>query len=89
VPKFRKKPIVIEAREFTGPEVARELADWCGGSTYQRYFFGRPQTMVIEIPTLEGTMEATEGDWLIKGVEGEFYPCHPQIFAKTYEPADV
>ena len=39
----------------------------------------------IEIPTLEGTMTATVGDWIIKGVAGEFYPCKPDIFEKTYE----
>jgi hypothetical protein len=42
----------------------------------------------IYIPTLEGTMLATVGDWIIRGVKGEFYPCKPDIFALTYEPAD-
>ena len=43
----------------------------------------------IFIRTLEGEMTATQGDWIIKGVKGEFYPCKPDIFAATYEPADA
>lgn len=47
-----------------------------------------PNRIGLIIPTLEGDMLAVEGDWIIKGVEGEFYPCKPDIFAKTYEEAE-
>ena len=43
----------------------------------------------VAIPTLEGTMRAEIGDWIIRGVKGEFYPCKPDIFEATYEPADA
>ena len=49
---------------------------------------GRPRISLL-IPTLEGTMQADENDWIIRGVKGELYPCKPDIFAATYEPADV
>jgi hypothetical protein len=44
--------------------------------------------IALDIPTLEGTMRAEQGDWIIRGVHGEFYPCKPDIFAATYEPAE-
>jgi len=89
MPKFRKKPVEIEAIQFVG-ENAEELVNWIGGNSdwYQRYFMGKPETKVIEIPTLEGTMEAVEGDWIIQGVQGEFYPCKPDIFEQTYEAVE-
>lgn len=87
MPKFRKIPVVIEARRFSGDAEAHKLARWCGGqvhlaSTLVDVYF------VIDIPTLEGTMRAEPGDWIIRGVEGEFYPCKPGIFAETYEPVE-
>ena len=74
MPKFRKKPIVIEAEEFLGqkhPAICRcEMPkNW-------------------HIHTLEGQMEIKCNDWLIKGVAGEFYPCHPDIFRATYESVE-
>lgn len=83
--KFRKKPALIEAMRFTRAATSRhgyEVAAWCGG----RFNAGPPCT--ISIPTLEGVMTASEGDWIIRGVQGEFYPCKPDIFAATYEPAE-
>lgn len=74
--KFRKKPVVIEAREFTGFNWP-ELDEWIGQN--QVY----PQ-----IKTLEGIHHVSVGDWVIKGVKGEFYPCKPDIFEQTYEKAD-
>lgn len=84
MPKFRKKPVVIEARELTHASHA-EVAAWCGGKTWSR----PPMRAVtgITIPTLEGDMNADYGDWIIRGIKGEFYPCKPDIFAATYEPA--
>lgn len=76
--KFRKKPVVIEARELTfDREVQRELEDWCSGVP--------GPDGGIWIDTLEGRHLATTGDYIIKGVKGEFYPCKPDIFEMTYE----
>ena len=91
--KYRKKPVVVEAIQFrsgTLPGHGAQVAAWCGGRfnvdvkpsdhTDVRY--------TISIPTLEGVMTAEEGDWIIRGVAGEFYPCKPEIFASTYEPEE-
>jgi len=77
---FRKKPVVIEARLFESIGDGSLIAQWCGGSNE-----ASPEH--VDIATLEGTMRADLGDWIIKGVQGEFYPCKPDIFAATYEPA--
>jgi hypothetical protein len=78
--KFRKKPVVIEARQFAEPVDGSVLCTWCGGTNEK-------SPHEIQITTLEGTMTADLGDWIICGVKGEFYPCKPDIFAATYEPA--
>lgn len=87
MPKFRKRPIVIEARRFRTDAEASELAQWCGGQLHlaATLFDVHP---VIDIPTLEGTMRAYVGDWIIRGVAGEFYPCRDDIFTATYEPVE-
>jgi hypothetical protein len=78
MPKYRKKPVVIEAKELTyNTDVQEEIADWCNGKQ------GPDGSVFIE--TLEGRMTAVTGDYIIKGVNGEFYPCKPDIFHKTYE----
>jgi hypothetical protein len=84
MPMFRKKPVVIEAVQY-GPYTAPtiELCLFLDGSNAQTSADG------IVIPTLEGDHLARAGDWIIKGVKGEFYPCKPDIFAATYEPADT
>lgn len=79
--RFRKKPVVIEARKVGDPPY-KVLAVWCGGNVI-RDSSGKP--VAIEIPTLEGVMMAQRGDWVIKGIAGEFYPCKPNIFEATYE----
>jgi hypothetical protein len=75
---FRKKPVVIEARQlnFEDYDDACSLVSWCHGTAEEDG---------ILIPTLEGKMLASGGDWIIKGVKGEFYPCKPDIFAETHE----
>jgi len=81
MPMFRKKPVIIEARQFAADGAnSLELAAWSGGVA-TRDAMGR----TVEIDTLEGTMLARPGDWIIKGVQGEFYPCRHIIFAATYE----
>ena len=86
MPKFRKKPVVVEANQFlSGPVIEQEvLADWCRGKLCGVRL--PPKEREIEVHTLEGDMRARVGDWIIKGVNGEFYPCKPDIFDKTYEP---
>ncbi len=78
--KYRKKPVMIEAVQFTGSNY-REVDDMVGRPTNWE---GAPDTFLVQ--TLEGEMTARVGDWLIKGVRGELYPCKPDIFEETYEP---
>lgn len=78
--KFRKKPVVIDAVQWTG-ENRDEIFQFVGRDAV----CGDATGMVIK--TLEGQHIASEGDWIIKGVHGEYYPCKPDIFDKTYEPA--
>lgn len=83
--RFRKMPFEIEAKQVAGNTTTElrhaiiEIAEWCGGKG-----FGDG----VHIETLEGTMKASIGDWVIKGVAGEFYPCKPDIFAANFEPVD-
>ena len=84
-PKFRKKPVVIEAVRFT-KDNWKEIESFTNNQadfTNPEISFDGKSTCII--PTLEGQHIATEGDWIIKGVNGEFYPCKPDIFLKTYE----
>ncbi len=81
--KFRKKPVVIEAMRLTAePDQFWKVYDWIGNDNIHAW---DDSPFQIEISTLEGVMVAREGDWIIKGVAGEFYPCKPDIFAATYE----
>ena len=74
---FRKKPVVVEARQYTRDGLeAERVAEWCGGDQIN-------EGVIIE--TLEGDHIGQYGDWIIKGVKGEFYPCKPDIFKSTYE----
>lgn len=76
--KFRKKPVVIEARQyFPGDTLDGLCAGACGGWNCSRKTPG--------IHTLEGTLRVTSGDWIITGVKGEKYPCKPDIFELMYE----
>ncbi len=78
--KYRKKPVVIEANQLT-IENAHALALWSNAILHESKFI--PEFLIIH--TLEGDHKAEIGDWIIKGVNGEFYPCKPDIFEKTYE----
>lgn len=93
--KFRKRPIVIEARQFTVQD-AEEVAKWCGGQIVYPTPPGLSTSCAapscdfmhphVLIETLEGRMEGETDDWIICGIKGEFYPCKPDIFQATYEP---
>jgi hypothetical protein len=80
--KYRKRPVVIEARQLT-PENMAELAKWSGGKIDEIGL--RPEERAINIWTREGRMRASIGDFIIRGIKGEFYPCKPDIFEQTYE----
>ena len=82
--KYRKKPVVIEAVQWDGVVIPDELSDWIKGSN--RKFDHDGDDLIIH--TLEGDHRANPGDWIIKGVQGELYPCKPDIFEVTYEAAD-
>lgn len=83
MPKFRKKPVVIEA--FRLPGVGEDPDDFIAWADEVGLAFLSDYDEGIAIETLEGTMRADPGDWIIRGVKGEFYPCKPDIFAATYE----
>ena len=83
--KFRKKPVVIEAIQLTKENVV-EVLSFCNSSG--NIVASNEDEMGISILTLEGTMTANTGDYIIKGVKGEFYPCKPDIFEQTYEEVD-
>ena len=87
--KFRKKSVVIEAIQFIGHNHHEfQLYSIECFNNFGYYFeYGR-DTQTIAIKTLKGTMIASLGDWIIKGVNGEFYTCKPEIFEKTYEKVD-
>ncbi len=89
--RYRKKPVEIEAVCWDGDEFEGSRPAWLPPLTIAA---GLPpvgavwrSASVLFIGTLEGTMRADPGDWIIRGVMGELYPCKPEIFAATYEPA--
>lgn len=88
MPNFRKKPVVIEARQIDCRDYDGmcDIVKWCGGEAIGDEFPGG--NGVVAIRTLEGVMVAECGDWIIRGVKGEFYPCKPDIFTATYEAVE-
>ena len=90
--KFRKKPVVVEARQFTGfapDESGWDILHWIDSTGAQAGGEGNGKDAVLKIETLEGVMTAEIGDWIICGVEGEFYPCRDDIFRATYEAVEA
>lgn len=85
--KYRKNPIIVEAIKLTR-NFAEMARDFVGADNIAMYNLGEfaEDSCFIEITTLEGNMTANEGDYIIKGIRGEFYPCNPEIFKATYEP---
>ena len=87
--QFRKKPVVISAMRWTPGDfgAAGALVGWLMGAGADFHHpSGGGSTTTLAIHTLEGDMLAQPGDWIIRGVQGEFYPCKPDIFEATYEP---
>ena len=89
--KFRKKPVGVEAIQWDGTYIGMESirGKFSKLSTLQsEYHQENNRVHYWKIGTLEGGHEVSKGDWIIKGVKGEFYPCKPDIFEMTYEPVD-
>ena len=84
---YRKRPVEIEAMQLTSSN-ATEVAAWRDGQTVSADCSGDGPPYVVRIDTLEGSMIAGLGDYVIRGVQGEFYPCKPDIFGATYEAVD-
>jgi len=90
--KYKKKPVVVEAVQLRHDTIM-EVVKFAGAGKLTE---GKPEIAAnpvsgevgMLIPTLEGTMTANEGDWIIRGVKGELYPCKPDVFDATYEPVE-
>ena len=80
--RFRKKPVVIDAVKFSISDPSTHVCFGTPSPETEPYLVGKHW-----VPTLEGWHEVTDGDWIITGVKGERYPCKPDIFELTYEPA--
>ena len=85
--KFRKKPVVIEAEQFLpNDESIDKVMSLASQGSRQVQVTRMPDGQcTMHITTLEGVMEASIGDWIIRGIQGEVYPCKPDIFYATYE----
>lgn len=84
--KYRKKHVVVEAVKFTG-ENRREVLSFAMPQLSEEALHGAEvMRLPVVIETLEGVMKVSPGDWVIRGIKGEFYPCKPDIFEQTYEP---
>ncbi|MBQ9600201.1 MAG: hypothetical protein IJR33_10405 [Clostridia bacterium] len=84
IKRYRKKPVVIEAVQFEDTaENLCELTEFVRGQTVS-VDYKDPKNPTLKIETLEGIMTANVGDYIIKGVKGEYYPCKPDIFEQTY-----
>lgn len=88
--KFKKNPIEIEALQWTGDNL-KEIIDFTGlHQSAEKWTWEQYEAFVaaqgLKIFTLEGAMMASVGDWIIKGIKGELYPCKPDVFEITYSP---
>jgi hypothetical protein len=93
--KYQKKPVVIEAWQFTRYNFSKGVPRWIEYVGQERNqsikLWSQYGGKIIggEIKTLEGNMKVSDGDYIIKGVHGELYPCKPDIFKETYEPVET
>ena len=88
VKQYQKKPVVIAALQFTRDNWEAVVAFTDGKATAFNKSLILEDKYICNIATLEGTMTATEGDYIIRGVHGEFYPCKPDIFFETYDEVE-
>lgn len=91
--RYRKKPVVVEAMQWTGARGDDENVSAAHAFMDRSRLEMRDDLLLVGgltllIPTLEGTHECRPGDWIIRGVQGEFYPCKPDIFEATYEAVE-
>jgi hypothetical protein len=92
--QYRKRPVVIEAIRWTGDNLQEVIGFTGKHPRWSEWFQSweeyesrvKADGGIFKIITLEGNMEASPGDWIIRGVKGEHYPCKPDIFEATYEP---
>lgn len=82
--KYRKLPVEIDAIQYQREDNIIAVQDFFGDGNGRELLYDEP-TNEYSIRTLEGDMHLTKGDWIIRGVNGEYYPCKPDIFEKTYE----
>lgn len=85
--KYRKKPLIIKAVQFCNDSLENMEALQDLGLDPVRISY-KDREPVLKIETLEGEMTASIGDWIIRGINGEFYPCKDDVFQKTYEPIE-
>ncbi len=87
---FKKKPVVVEAIQFDGENWA-EIQKFASGAPMgsgMEAMFTRDDIRYLRIHTFDGVTEASPGDWIIKGTQGEFYPCKPHVFEDVYTPME-
>ena len=89
IKKYCKKSVVVEAVKFGGSSTyVYAIMAWMKGGRYIEPKFILDNIGSMYIPTLEGSMKVNPGDYVIKGIKGEFYPCKPDVFEATYDPVD-
>ena len=86
--KYKKKPVVIEALQFKSDMSVKDLNDLIDFIGMKNIVDIGRDNLYLTIRTLEGNMTASPGDYIIKGIQGEFYPCKPDIFEKTYDKVE-
>lgn len=86
--RFRKKPVEIEAWQFEAPKFMQQPSWLHNAMMSGKIYYQGGDKPYYTIETLEGSMRASVGDWIIRGVKGEIYPCKPDIFAATYDAVD-
>ena len=91
MPEFRKKPVVIEAVHYTGKgniESRGGVYDWVWNAFEDGTLHATNGADPLIVETVEGPLTVSPGDWIIRGVQGELYPCKPDIFEATYDPTE-
>ncbi len=86
--RFRKKPVEVEAIQFQEPVSMEDVVAFCAGTPTPAHIVMVNGPIRLLIRTLSGYVGVSVGDWVIRGVKGECYPCKPDIFAATYEPVE-
>ena len=86
--RYRKRPVEIEAYHWL-PNGTGKMPLWFLEAIKDKKIHYYTDNQGLKIDTLEGTMTAVAGDWIIKGVRGEIYPCNPEVFDATYDPVDI